>query len=626
MGRSVAPIRPRLRTDAYVIPTARGARIHTNRGFESFIGATIHSWIGRLEPYLDGKTVVSEMIRGLPADKQRMVELLVAALFDCGVVRDGGDCHALPEIAFLDSFVPDAALSYQDFHSARLVATGSGPVFVEVLQALADAGAHPVSTVSMAHDRHDSVDGLATALAGGADVALYVPDRLRPAETLRVDQTCREGRVPLVVAVPTGPELWIHAGAGWAAAWRRGHRWTGTATGESLTAAPEAVTLAANMVAMTAFRLVTRAFDTGDAADPQEEDQPAASTIICVDLRSLASSVHRVLPWSSSRTVPDRQSFMDYVAQLAAQQPLDPRELDASGTQLIDPRFGVLGGVSERDYVQLPLNVAAVTVPGRARPVAGAGLSVARARWDAILRGVATYAASTVDLDRLCGGRTWGLRLADGAPILVDASAVFTAPTVKPAGPAWADGEPVGVAATYSWSEAVTAGLLDSCAHLVATRASHVVRLDPAFVLDVENPSDETAAYLRMLRILALPFEVYDVKGPLPLPTFAFQARTRTVGIASGLTPADALPAGLRAILLDDQAGRNAQPEYAPRRVPQLAPTAQNAKAWPLQCTQRELVAALLANRVDPVVVPLDHDPELHRQLPFIVRVVLLDA
>src|SRR3989442_8806271 len=113
MGGNSGPVRARLRRDAFLIPADNGARIITNDGTESFTGASIHGWIDRLAPYLTGESTLDDLVSALPADKGAMVERVIRALLDRGLVRDGGD--PLPgsrELGHLDSFVPVAELSY----------------------------------------------------------------------------------------------------------------------------------------------------------------------------------------------------------------------------------------------------------------------------------------------------------------------------------------------------------------------------------------------------------------------------------------------------------------------------------------------------------------------------------
>jgi len=591
-------VRARLRRDVFVVPGAGGARVVTHRGTESFTGTTVHQWLRRLAPHLDGTTAVGDLVRGLPAAQREMVERVVGALVGLGLVRDGGSPGAQrAEIGLLDSFVPAAERAYRDFRQARVVAVGTGPVFYEALAVLARSGAGTIT----ASDAADG--GFRTAVDRGVDLVLHVPDRSDPAGSGTVDAACDHRGIPLVRAEVRADELWIHAGTGGRSGWQRLDRWGGAGRHDDPAAplTPEAVSLAASTVGLMAFRLLT------GVAEPAE-----SATMTCLHLASLRTSTHRFLPIARTSGPSDERSFLDSVEQLAAAPPLDPAALDVTGARLSDPRLGVLGDVSEADFVQLPVNVAAVAVAGRGRPVTGAGPSVTRARWRAVLGGIAAHAVSTRDGARLVDGKVWALRLADGTARQVDAATVFAAP----------DEDAVGAAARYSWSDAVTAGLLGHCALLTARRPGRAVRLDPAAL----GPDEEARAYLAMLAIMEVPLAVYDVTGELRTPTLAFCSGARTVAYVSALRPEQALAEGLLAVVLDAQARRNAQPAYAPPAVPRLAqrPAVPGRPSPPR--TREEVVGAFRASGLDPVVVPLDHDPAVRRIMPFAVRVVIVDA
>lgn len=576
MGDDLTWVRPRLPADTYAVPTGDGVLVHTNRGTESITGATIHAWLDRLSPRLDGRATVGELIADLSPDKQDMVRRIVAALRDRGLLRDGDPgVPARPEIAYLDSFVPDATASHHDFARAELVVTGPDPIRDEVVALLAATGAGSVSGVH-----------------GGDELLVHIKE------------------APVVRAVRRAGCLWIHEGDQSSAAWRRARTRLdaddpGPNDPDASEYSPEAVTLAAATIAMTAFRLLTGA--SGAAG---------ADTVTRLDLASLEATTHRALPWPAPADLTGGDDVTARIARLVALPALDPATLDRAGARLVEPRVGVLGEVSERDFVQLPVNVAAVTVAGRTRPVTGAGPTVATARWRAILAGLASYAVSTPDRDRLAGGRVPGWRLADGTAHPLAADRVFASPHA----------DPPGVAAALTWSDAVTTALLDWCARLTAADRlaarprSHPVPVRPsALALD-----DEAAAYLRMLDILGIWPRVLDVTGPLRVPTLAFGAGDRTVAYVSGLRAADTMPAGLLAVLLDHQSADSGQPAYAPRLVPQLpAGIAGVAASVPDDRLEPgDVVDALRGAGFDPVAVPLDHDPELARLVPFIVRVV----
>jgi hypothetical protein len=566
---------PRLRRDAYLVPTGDGARIHTNGGTESFTGALIYQWLRTLAPYLDGTRSLEDLLAPLPPDKQDMVRRIVATLTDRGLVRDGASDETA-ESGYLDAFVPRPRRALADFRDARILLVGSGRILTELARLLARSGAQ---RVRIAAD---------VATAANADLVVQVSDRLVPEHALAVDRACRDWDLPVVHGIRRGAELWVGTD-GIESAWRRLNRWGGD-PGPTGPLTPEAVAAAAGLLGMTAFRVLT------GVAEPADEH-----TVIRLELTTLRTSTHRFLPYTK-----------DFPAGVTEGPALEPETLDVAGIRLVDPRLGVLGEVSERDFVQLPLNVAAVRVAGWSTPVTGAGLTVKEARWRAVLAGLAAYAATTVEPARLVDGRVRGRRLAGGTR-LVDRDAVFTAP----------DRPLVGVAARYTWPDAVSSALLDVCARLTVglLPGAEPARLDPADL----DPNQEALAYLRILEILGVRPGVDDVTGPLGVPTLAFRAGERTVAYVSAYRPRDALADGLRALVLDEQARRAGQPVYAPPEVPMTRPAVTKGRP-PAPCTEAELVDALLAHGLDPVVVPLDHDVEVHRIVPYLARVVMADA
>jgi hypothetical protein len=572
------PVLPRLRADAYLVPTGDGARILTNHGAETFTGASIHSWLRTLAPYLDGTRTVEDLVAPLPADKRDLVRRIVSTLAERGLVRDGPDQPG-GEFGYLDTFVPDAHRALEDYRDARILLVGSGRILTELARVLAQSGANQVR---IAAD---------VATAANTDLVVQVSDRSAPERALAVDRACREWDLPVVHGIRRGGELWVGTD-GLESAWRRLNRWVGWPDPDG--PLPEdAVAVAAGMLGMAAFRQLTGI---------------AEHTMSCLDLATLRTTTHRFLPYRNGSPTTD-QSFADRIAELRAGAALEPETLDADGTRLVDPRLGVLGEVSERDFAQLPVNVAAVRVAGWSSPVTGAGLTVRDARWRAVLAGVAAYAATTVDPARLLDGRVRGVRLSDGSIRLVDRDSVFTVP----------DQPLAGVAARYTWSDAVSSALLDRCA--CPLPGTEPVRLNPADL----DPDQESGAYLRMLDILGVRLTIDDVTGPLRVPTLAFRSGDRTVAVISAYRAQDALADGLRAVVLDEQARRARQPAYAPSGVMRTRP-AVTTGGPPAPCTEAGLIEALLANGFDPVAIPLDHDAEVHRIVPYIARVVLADA
>jgi hypothetical protein len=133
-----------------------------------------------------------------------------------------------------------------------------------------------------------------------------------------------------------------------------------------------------------------------------------------------------------------------------------------------------------------------------------------------------------------------------------------------------------------------------------------------------------------MLRITGEPVVVYDITGPLQVPTFLCYLGDAPAAAASGASAGAAMTDLLEQVLLFYQARHNGQTAYAPPAVPDLPRHLQGTLIRPFKddppLDNLALAAALNNRGHQPVSVPLDHDPEVHSVMPYTVHVVLADA
>jgi hypothetical protein len=508
-----------MRPEVYFVPTAEGVCFLTHKGTEVFRGTSIYGWVERLMPYLDGRHPLDELTAGLSDEKRDMVERTVDALVAKGLAR------------IVDAPGPDNVDHVVD---SRFMVLGSGAIFTALTRAVQPCD--------------------------GADIVLYACDRPEPDRVREL-----AGRVPLLLhATGAGDEVWIGDGTSWDALWYRLRdrpQWT---VSPYLTGA--AATLAANQLVLAAQRRVAGV-------------EEAPDTVARLDLTTLRTTTHRVLPLSATAPPDD--------------VPLDDDEFDRRAARLLDPRLGILTEVAEDDLVQVPLSLATVRAAGRAVTAAGPDFRTARLR--AALRAVAYHAF--VHREAVAVGRA----LTDG-----------TARRVA------VPDDPDGVAAGYDWASAVRTGLLDRC------RALTIAQTPPAAPVDLDALplDDEALGYRRLAEIAGLAVEAYDVTGALRVPTLAFRVGARTVAYTCGLTAADAAREGLELTLLDYQARANNQPRYAPPPVPPL-PDRRRTGAVTEPVTLDDAVAAFARDGYTPVAVALDGDPALAGIVPSIVQVVL---
>jgi hypothetical protein len=586
------------------------------------------------------------------------------------------------ELSVIGAFSDAAAIGLRRYLDSRILVVGAGHGVAALAEALLRSGARQVR-VAAAHaptdatererlaeavrrrdpeQRCEVVDGAGhppEALVADTDVVLRIADA--PASDRRLARACADAGLPVLQAVVCGEEAWLGPVGGdngpmpWEAAWRRLR--DVPAGGKQLT--DVTATLVTSRLAQETFRRLTGA--TATTARP---------SLIRIDLLTLDSKSHPFLPHPFARAArcATAGEFLETVARLRQAPRLEEEEFSRSVMACIDGRLGVLGEVTERGFAQLPLRVAEVTVAApaiRSGPVAPlltltvAGPDAATTRLRAALRGLAAYCCRLVDPRRLISakdetplltgpaddgsaldmaledlaagrlsGRVWGLRLPDGAPCPVDVSAAFPAlfhPTSPQSLDEGRDPVPPGVAAGYDWDEAIEAALLDHCLRRTLAEVTTAESPYPELAIDDITPDAIGARYRAMLDTVGETPTVYDVTGSTGVPTLAFCVGARTVAYACARNPADALREGWERVLLAYQSRVHEQPEYAPPPVPPLAPRLRGRRASPppAPVDADGLVAALRVGGAVPVVIPLDHDPEVSRILPHVVCVVL---
>ncbi|HEV2377310.1 MAG TPA: hypothetical protein VGS19_34745 [Streptosporangiaceae bacterium] len=507
------------------------------------------------------------------------------------------------------------------------------------------------------------------SLCSGVDLAVHVSDHPMAARALVLDRVCRTLHVPLVQGLVVGDEAWLGPvsavtpqGQDWESGWRRltdradsGLRLADGGFSDHSSDQPgqfvagAAASLAGATVGVIAFRHVTGV-------------ETMAGRMTRLDLATLATSSHRFAAHRRSAVQDEREGAPP--ASGTAQRPTGEegratgeegrsageegrttgeegratgeegrgageaeREaalVDAGSPLLIDSRLGLLTDVGERDFAQLPLNIAAALAhPPGAKPalVTGAGLDFRTARLDAVRKGLELYSWLTAHHLITQGERPCSpISVAHGGAQHVP-SGPLTLPAAVPV--------PASVASGHSWDSAVRDGLIAVCLQLTLQAAEYASTPFPQVEVVAEDVGEDGAVYLELLEMAGTGFSVFDVTGPLGVPCYAFCRGERTVAYVSGPDREAALARGLQAALLDFQAQLNQQPEYAPtvsRPLPgrlRGCPGQRQGGPGPATLTVAELAARLMASGCHPVVLPLDDDPAVAAVLPHVVYVAV---
>ncbi|MFI5982353.1 hypothetical protein ACIBEA_15900 [Streptomyces sp. NPDC051555] len=630
------------------MPTVDGVHVFGAGADLALRGPSAYRWLDRVAPHLDGTVELDALVGGLPAEKREAVRALVGQLHTAGCLVDAGadlphgltprECATYAsEIAFVEYHGDSAAHRFETYRRADVVVVGAGRVFVALVSSVLRSGVRRVRAalaperptdigrltelVAEATDRDPDQELLLTDLGrtrpedlvDGAGAVLHVGEGDAVERALLLDRLCRGTDTALVQGLVLDDVAWLGpVGDGWRSAWQRLDA-RGPFRENAFLTGPAAAVVASHL-GLAAFVTLTGITTAPKDVDAPDQDAKAVGELTRIDLETLRTSTHTVLPHPAARPVrPEgREEFTRRIGELRAGAPVTGEEFSRRAARCFDPYVGVLRVLEEGEFTQIPLHVAkALAHTEDAGPVYGVGLDFAEARRDAALRGLARYAAHRPDTRRYGpGGTLWGWDPAAEQAAEVAADRVFTA------------ADETGVGAGTDWDAAVTAGLGGQCARTaLADAAAGAVAPRPVTV-GVRALSPRATRLWDLLRAARGTPTVADIGGALGVPVLAWWQDGRTVAVTCG---PDAVEDGLRAVLLDRQSVITGEPGYAP--VPPgpcvaMGPGTGRPLRAPAGATAEAMLGALRARGVRPLVVPLDHDPVVAGLLPFVVRVV----
>lgn len=519
------------------------------------------------------------------------------------------------------------------------------------------------------------------ALIQDCDAVVYLATRPILARARLLNRLCVEERKVLMQALPLEDQVWIGplVSAGvegcWECAWRRRQ-----ASGAAFAAQAEdtpgdqsrladsrlltrpVLTLLAQQLIFGLFKHFTR------ASSPETEQKMSV-----LHQGTGLSETHMFLPHPhcqvcQSSTAPTVADFLEQIQRLQQQPALDAQAfMERLTGGIVDGRLGLFSAPEKENVVQMPLTIYTATLSrplgqergAETRSIRAAGVDADETRLRAVQKACTYYAAGLVDRRRLltpeevraCSapllsveqvigkqgqpGRqevwTWALDVRTRQPWLVPAGCVF--PTLCQQESSIEDER--GLASGMSWDEAICQAMLDWCAYLTMEEIKKARQ--PYARLDLSGSLlTPEGAYLHRLLQIASGEEiaVYDITGVPGIPTFVTccgekalaysthweQAQALTMGFIQALQPYQAQPSlqtGTPATAVPDfpVALQGTQRAVPPSALPESWP---ERRAWLLEHWQAQGLHAL--------AVPLDHDPALTRELPFIVRVLLCSA
>lgn len=391
--------------------------------------------------------------------------------------------------------------------------------------------------------------------------------------------------------------------------------------------------------------------------------------LIEIDLETLRSQPHLFQPHplcsACQQPAPRTETaFLDSIHQLEQGELLDQDLFSKQATQCFETRLGLFSTLNEDDFTQLPL-VACKAVVANPMPqellhnpqlILSIGNTLSTSRRRAALQACEIYASSIVDRRRLPSRElqqkpllpadrffseapiaevtewTWAVDLSSGQACLVPATLAY--PVLRTH--ASHSTPRLGIGSGMSWAEALSRGLLSLCQHLTIAQLRDRQKPYPQIDLAVTPlEPDGTAQRHTLSYILGETEEtlkVYDVTGPLQLPTFAFCLDGKTVAYTTHFSVSQALRDGLEMVLMSWQLVDEEIATLPP--VLDLPPALRGddigvpaydvPQEWPERL--QWLQAALQRMRWHALAVPLDADPALRSVQPYIASVLLKQA
>jgi putative thiazole-containing bacteriocin maturation protein len=432
------------------------------------------------------------------------------------------------------------------------------------------------------------------------------------------------------------------------------------ATAVSRFLAPPTATIVANHLSFEVFKALTE-------VGPVE----TRGHLIEVDLSTSHTQKHPFLPHPLCQTclhpAPRTQAqFLETIGHLEQGEPLDPDLFTKRVAPCIETRLGLFRSLEETLRPPVSAMQAAVSNPvpevyqKNLPALLGIGARLWTARREGARLACEVYAACAVDRRRffseqmVAEGRdellplrviprerflstvplsearewTWAVDLLTRRACLVPVALIY---------PVLHNFDPVsearlGVGSGMSWAEAVSRGLLDVCHTLtitqIATAQQPYPQVDLAAIDLKPEGTRQRHFFLRMHRSSVT---VYNVTGPLQVPTFVLCIQGKTLVSTTHVDAAQALRDGLDQVAMYQPAfGEPIDLSHLPagpdlpvslRGQKTTLPAYEAPQEWPKR--QIWLQKALASQGWQAFAVPLDHDPLLSQIQPYIVRVLV---
>jgi hypothetical protein len=180
-----------------------------------------------------------------------------------------------------------------------------------------------------------------------------------------------------------------------------------------------------------------------------------------------------------------------------------------------------------------------------------------------------------------------------------------------------------GVGVGLSWSSALENAVVQHCGRLAVERATKGRQLFDRIGLPAGPLSTRSARAMKLLEALGRTVVLFDIGNAIDIPALVCTLDGVATAYGCGLSYQEALEMCLLATLRVEQGCGAADPLELPSEV---WGTRERPLRTPARMSVMEAAQRLAARAGRPLIVPLNHDPEVAGILPNIVRVVLSDS
>lgn len=435
-------MRLKVKRDTFFLPDPNsGVYFRNNVSSFHMKGSTIDQWVNKLIPMFNGEYTLENLTKGLPTPYRDRVYEIAEVLYQNGFVRDvsGDRSHQLADqvlekyasqIEFIESFGESGAYRFQTYRQAKVLAIGSGSIFVSLVSSLIESGLpkfHVLITESVPTNRLRLEELVVHARKADPEVTieevipekkdesclreivqpfdsiLYVSQEGDLEELRALHKICREEKKSFLPAIClhnvglAGPLVHPDSDGCFESAWRSLHQTVFDHDEQLHNVTSTACAMLANLIVFELFKKVTSVTD----------DSVQRNQIFLLDLNTLEGNWHPFMPHplvTGRTTAKWSRDINNKIKQSSSSG--EPSRLLLYFSQLTSAESGIFHILEEEDLKQLPLAQCRVQSvdplsqgPAELLPsIVCSELTHEKARKEAGLSGIEAYVSRMIDV------------------------------------------------------------------------------------------------------------------------------------------------------------------------------------------------------------------------------------